>query len=97
MQGNRAGSNEGAVRRAVGEGIHNSFLDWFVKIQGGIRKVHMIITLLFQLPIRWIYIFVLYGNEVGGGGFQLTNKEKRGKRGIKKSDQVCACMIKSKK
>lgn len=38
VQGNRAGSNEGAVSRAVEEGIHNSFLERFVKSREGHQK-----------------------------------------------------------
>lgn len=53
-QGNRAGSNEGAVSRAKEEGIHNSFLDRFVKSQEGHQKgPHYN---YFTVPAAWIYV-----------------------------------------
>lgn len=88
-QGNRAGSNEGAVRRAVEEGIHNSLLDWFLKSQEGHQKGPRYNYFTVPAANKMDLYVVLYGNGKSKKRLcKLTNKEKRGKRGIRKSDYV---------
>lgn len=89
----KADPNEDAVSRAVEKEIHNSFLDRFMESQEGHQKGPHYNYFTVPAANKMNLYVVLYGNRKRKL-CKLTDKEKRGKGGIRKTDYISACMIK---